>query len=341
MRTAVLEYLACPLCQGNLVADTEPPAPDGHILNGVLVCGCGERYPIRDGVPRLLADIDDRAPQSEPDLPTERFAVRWGVAGAMRARYEQQFLDWVTPLTPRDFTNRTVLEAGACDGTHTRLAARYGPRALVALEPGPAVDFAFAATRHLKHAHVVQGNLERPPVGRAFDIALSVGALHFLAEPEEAFRAITSRVAPGGRVAVWVQGHESNEFLVRLVDPVRRRITSRLPRPLLYWTSLPPAVALTAAIQAYRLRPLAEHLPLGDYLSSISWYTLRDIHQLVFRELAASVTHYLREENIRAWFEEADFEGIRIDWHNGNSWRASARVIDSSAKRASRSAPAS
>lgn len=341
MRTAVLEYLACPLCQGNLVADTEPPAPDGHILNGVLVCGCGERYPIRDGVPRLLADIDDRAPQLEPDVATERFAVRWGLVGTSRARYEQQFLDWVAPLTPRDFTNRTVLEAGACDGTHTRLAARYGPRAWVALEPGPAVDFAFAATRHLKHAHVVQGNLERPPVDRSFDIALSVGAIHHLGDPREAFRAITSRVTPGGRVAVWVQGYESNEWLIRLVDPVRRKVTSRLPRPLLYWSSLPPAVLLTAAIQAYRLRPIAEHLPLGDYLSGISWYPLREVHQLVFKQLAAPVAHYLREENVRDWFDEVAFEGVRIDWHNSNSWRASARVAIDSARSDSRSAPAS
>jgi len=341
VRTAVLEFLACPLCQGNLIADTEPPAPDGHIINGVLVCGCGERYPIRDGVPRMLADVDERAPRTETDLPTERFAIRWGLVGTSRARYEQQFLDWVAPLTPRDFTNRTVLEVGATCGTHTRIAARYGPKALVALEPGPAVDYAFASTRHLKHAHVVQGDVERPPVARVFDIAFSIGVIHHMPDPQAAFRAITSRVVAGGRLAIWVQGYESNEWLVRLLDPLRRRVTSRLSRPLLYWASLPPALALTAIIQAYRLRPLADLLPLGDYLSAISWYPPRDVHQLLFKQLAAPVAHYLREEEVREWFAAPELDGARIDWHNRNSWRASARVVGRNGEGAARCAPAS
>jgi len=341
VRTAVLEYLACPLCQGNLIADTEPPAPDGHIISGVLVCGCGERYPIRDGVPRLLVDADDRAPAVETDLPTERFAVRWGMLEASRVRYEQQFLDWVAPLTHREFTNRTVLEVGAWDGSHTRLTARYGPKAVVALEPGPAVEHAFATTRHLKHAHVVQGEIAQLPVGCSFDIAFAIGAIHHLPDPEAGFRAIASRVNPGGRVAIWVHGYESNEWLIRLLDPLRRRVTSRLPRPLLYWASLPPAVALSAAIQAYRLRPLADHLPLGDYLGSISWYPTRDVHQLIFRQLAAPVAHYLREDEVRAWFASPKLEGARIDWHNRNSWRASARVLGTAGVGAARCAPAS
>ena len=43
-----------------------------------------------------------------------------------------------------------------------------------------------------------------------------------------------SRVVPGGRICAWVYGREGNGWIVCLVDPVRKRITSRLPRPALW-----------------------------------------------------------------------------------------------------------
>lgn len=53
MKRDLLDILACPMCRSPLRLD----APDGggDVEAGTLVCtGCGERYPIQDGIPNLL-----------------------------------------------------------------------------------------------------------------------------------------------------------------------------------------------------------------------------------------------------------------------------------------------
>ncbi|MCX7618542.1 MAG: methytransferase partner Trm112 [Tepidiforma sp.] len=54
MERLLLEILCCPVCRGELeLRDAEEA--EGEIVAGTLVClGCGERYPITDGIPNML-----------------------------------------------------------------------------------------------------------------------------------------------------------------------------------------------------------------------------------------------------------------------------------------------
>ena len=327
MRTPALEFLACPSCWGRLVADAEPPSADGHIMNGVLACGCGANYPIRDGVPRLTPDMAQLPVDQLAAETAKRFGVEWQLFDQKARYYEQQFLDWIAPLTANDFADRVVLEGGCGKGRHTKLVANYGAKAIVSVDLGNAVDVAFRATRHLNNVHIAQGDIVCPPVARVFDLAFSIGVLHHLPEPGLGFLGLKNRVVAGGRIAVWVYGYESNEWIVRFVDPVRRKVTSRIPERMLYWLSLPPACALTAALRLYRSHRLAKRLPYSAYLSYISQFPLREVHHIMFDQLVTPVSHYLREEEVQAWFDDEDLEAAEISWHNQNSWRGQATVI--------------
>jgi SAM-dependent methyltransferase len=332
MRTSALEFLACPLCGGKLVADTEPPAADGHLLTGELASSCGARFPLRGGVPRLTPGHAGMKSDRNRRRPPSRFASEWrhpqGGGGLPAPKDEQRFLDLVAPLGPADFTNAVVLEAGCGKGRHARLAARYGARAVVAFDlSDAAVDIAFRATRHLSNVHIAQGDIRRPPAARAFDLAFSISVLHHLRRPQAGFRALYDRVVRGGRVAFWVYGYESNEWLLRWIDPVRRNLTARMPENVLYWTSLPAAVTLAATLRLYRFRALARRLPYGAYLGYISRFPLRELHHIVFDQLATEVVHYLSEEELRDWLETPDLEDAQVAWHNRNSWRALATVV--------------
>ncbi len=68
----------------------------------------------------------------------------------------------------------------------------------MALDLGGAIEVAFARTRHLPNAHVVQADLVHPPVRRCFDVALSVGVLHHLPDPRAGFEAL--------QILGWVSG---------------------------------------------------------------------------------------------------------------------------------------
>jgi hypothetical protein len=61
-------------------------------------------------------------------------------------------------------------------------------------------------------------------------LAYSIGVIHHLPVPKSGFLALCSHVKPGGRVAAWVYGKEGNLWIEKLVDPIRKNITSRLPR---------------------------------------------------------------------------------------------------------------
>ncbi|HJZ84121.1 MAG TPA: methyltransferase domain-containing protein [Polyangia bacterium] len=324
MRPRALALLACPDCGGDLEVATGRVGADGHIETGSLRCrGCGARYPIEHGVPRLLHG----AVASEALATSARFGAEWQTFDHLGSYDERWLRGWLDPIGPADFRDRVVFEGGCGKGRHTVIAARWGAREIVALDLGAAAQVAFAHTRALPNVHVVQGDLVHPPVRRAFDLAFSIGVLHHLPRPQAGFEALCGRVKPGGRVAIWVYGRESNEWIVRFVNPVRERVTSRLPTRLLYWLSLPPSLVLSAAARlSRRSQRLGARLPYRDYLPMLASVPLREVHSIVFDQLVTPIAYYLPEAEVRSWFARDGLRDVQIAWHNRNSWRACARV---------------
>lgn len=323
MRERLLDYLACPACAGDL--SLEAGAREGdHVIDGALHCAaCAARYPIRRGVPRFAAGVDEVEART-----AQAFGYEWTRYAELAERYRQQFLDWIRPVTPDFFPGRTVLEGGCGKGRHTSVVAGFGARDVVAIDLGDAVESAFANTRDLPNAHIVQADLKRPPVKPVFDYAFSIGVLHHLPVPEEGFRALVSCLRPGGHVSAWVYGREGNGWVVNVVSPLRERVTSRLPHALLDALS---AVITVPLFLATRLlygptggRLLGRTLPYGPYLHYIAPFPFREQRSIVFDHLVAPVAWYIPHAEFAAWFERAGLESPRIEPHNANSWRGFA-----------------
>jgi SAM-dependent methyltransferase len=322
MRSEALDFLVCPNCAGELALsrDTTHPAEDGHFLSGRLLCqGCSSKFPIRDGVPILLpADL------ASVKLETaSRFAEEWTRWSDLRDYYEQEFFDWVAPLTPKDFADQLVFEGGCGKGRHTAIVAGHGAKAIVSLDLGESAFVAFRHTRKFPNAHVIIGDLLNPPVRPVFDLAFSVGVLHHLPDPAAGFRCLASRVREGGRAAFWVYGYEGNEWITRYVDPIRKVLTSRLPAWLLRLASIPPAILLWAVIKSfYRPGPDGkgpQRLPYGDYFAAQYRYPFDEIHANVFDQLVTPVSYYLREDEVRPWLTTG-FRDSALRSHRGYSW---------------------
>lgn len=319
----ILELLACPDCGSGLSAD-----------GSRLVCvGCAHGYSVRDGVPRLapgrLAAGQDRTAAA--------FGWEWRQFTELHPEYEEQFLDWIRPLQPEAFRGKRVLDAGCGIGRHAYYAAGWGANEVVALDLSDAVETANRNLRDLPNAHVVQGDLLRPPLLPAgetsggFDIVYSIGVLHHLPDPAAGIRALAPLLKPGGLLVVWVYGHEGNKLVRTTVEPLRR-LTSRLPPSVLHVLAWPLAVTLHALVKLVYGptggRLAGRPLPLGEYLASLAAFGFRQNFSIVFDQLVAPTTTYVRREELLDWLQSAELVDVEVTQRNGNSWRGRGRRPD-------------
>lgn len=320
MRRALLSLLACPDCGSDVDGDFADELEEGELTCG----GCRRRFPVHQGVPSMLpTEADARALEVAGE-----FAEQWQRYDERREEYRQQLLDWLSPVSPPFFQGKLVLDGGCGKGRHLLAVAEFAPRWVIGVDLGDAVYVARRSTRHLPNVEVVRGDLLRLPFKPGvFDYAYSVGVLHHLPDPVGGFRSLVSKIAPGGHISAWVYGYESNEWIVRWVNPFREHVTPRLPRSVLRACSWVLA-GLVTVVARYVYRPWHARFPswrlfYQDYLLYISRFPHREIETIVYDQLNPRIAFYLRREEFAQWFTE--LEQVEIHWHNRNSWRGLGR----------------
>jgi SAM-dependent methyltransferase len=323
LKEKLLSYLVCPSCNGSLDLSVER-VEQNEIMEGALRCrDCASSFPISGGIPRFadLAEVE-----SDKRATAAGFGWQWQHFTQADARYAEQFLGWITPVTPEFFRGKVVLEGGCGKGRHTQLAAGWGAEDVIGIDLSVAVETAFAATRSLPNAHIIQADIYRLPLARKFDYAFSVGVLHHLPDPRGGFLSLASKVKPGGHISAWIYGAENNEWITRLVNPVRERITSRMDqRVLLQLSKIPAACVYLATKLVYgplnrNGSSLAQRLFYNDYLSAIAPFGWREQHTIVFDHLVAPTAFYISQGEFADWWRELGANDVAISWHNKNSW---------------------
>jgi SAM-dependent methyltransferase len=329
MEIRVLEQLACPTCAAQLLLADRPADPQVEVISGELECPAGHRWPVRDGIPRLVPN--DLLRQQRQTAAA--FGWQWTHFAEQHPEFEQQFLDWLHPIEPDFFRDKLVLDAGCGAGRHAYLAAKFGAREVIALDLSDAVEIAGRVLEPFDNAHVVQGDLLRPPLRASsdrdgFDFIYSIGVLHHLPDPREGFRSLVRCLRPGGTIAVWVYGYENNGFVRNAIEPLRR-LSTRIPPRVLLGVAWPFSVAFHALAKGV-YKPLAGTraagaLPMGEYLASVGNFSFRQNYAIVYDQLAAPTAAYIKGDELRAWFEEAGLEAVELSHRHGNSWRGRGR----------------
>src|SRR6266550_1677001 len=249
MKRKLLDYLNCPDCAAQLELTDVVVTEGQEIMQGRLTCiACKSAFPIVRGVPRFVSSEQLEADKA---ATAESFGWQWQHFTHTDELYADQFLGWIAPVAPEFFQNKIVLEGGCGKGRHTELAARWGAREVVGVDLSAAVETAFAATRKLENAHIIQADLYHLPLARAFDYAFSLGVLHPLPDPRAGFRSLASRVKTGGHISAWVYGAENNGWITRYINPLRK-VTSRIDqRTLLHASKFPTALMYLATKLVY------------------------------------------------------------------------------------------
>jgi SAM-dependent methyltransferase len=332
MKKRLLQYLACPECDGEIRLLSAAKEEADEVLEGDLDCAvCARHFPVVRGVPRF-ADLSKI--EEDKAATASSFGWEWQHFTQADDKYDEQFLGWIAPVRPEFFKDKIVLEGGCGKGRHTQLAARWGAREVIGVDLSAAVETAFAATRALENAHIVQADIFRLPFKRSFDYAYSVGVLHHLPDPRGGFRSLASKVKAGGHLSAWVYGAENNAWITRLVNPLRERVTSRINRRALLHLSKLPTAALYAATKliygplnrSQGGSAIARRLFYNDYLNAISGFGWREQHTIVFDHLVAPTAFYISREEFERWWEEIGAAEVTIGWHNKNSWRGTGRI---------------
>ena len=332
----LIDTLRCPACAGRLTFSANVSYPTA---SGSLDCAdCVQQFPIIDGIPRMLLPRfrevllgNGTAAHHDAEIKTAlSFGYEWNQFSEMYSEWEQNFLSYMQPHGPEFFRGKTVLDAGCGNGRFAYYAAKYGAE-VWAIDLGSAVEAARANTEAGGSVQVVQADLHQPPFAReSFDFIYSLGVLHHLPDPEAAFRNLLQFLKPDGQIQVFLYWRPESQpikgALLSLVE-LSRKITTRLPHPILHALSFPAAAAaFVAFVWPYRflskfsgLKGFAERLPMKQYAA----YSFRVCVNDQFDRFSAPIENRYTRQEVADWLNRARLEDVSV--LPGYGWVGSGR----------------
>lgn len=325
-----------------------------EVREGLLTCRCGRYYPIIGGIPRMLHDslrddfissfylaflekhkekIPERIKKGlKRDIKSENlkrrtlesFGFQWNIFREMFPEFRKNFLNYIKPIKPEFFRGKLSLDLGCGFGRHTYYAAEFGSE-VVGLDLSNAVEAAYRNTAKFPRAHIIQGDICNLPLRNDFDFLFSIGVIHHLPDPKEAFLSLVRFTRKGGSIFIWLYGREGRWFKTRFVEGTIRRVTRRLPHRLLYHLCYIPAGIYQICNDIYRAlkrhkstEGLAEKIPFKGYAK----FPFQVKHADAFDLLATPVNNYYTREEVREWLRDSGLRKTWITSIEGKSWRA-------------------
>jgi SAM-dependent methyltransferase len=295
---------------------------------GTFACPrCGRIFGSSGGVLDLV-------PKSVPSLTEEtvrQFGDSWSSHEYLAPYQERQFLDWTAPVGREAFRGKTVLEAGCGKGRHTFHIGGYGVERLFSLDLSDAILIAAQYTQAFPAVSCIRADLLRIPLAdESVDVAVCLGVLHHLQDPKAGLKELWRVLKPGGTLVLWVYAREGNGWIVALVDPLRKGLTSRIPAKLLRPLLLPLSFSLFLVLKLLygpltrRGERPAGWLPYSAYLGYISKFPFREVEHIVLDHLCPPIAYYLSRPTLEEWFAELKPATAEFRWHNRNSWNVVA-----------------
>ena len=340
MKSKLLDYIVCPSCKGQLQCEVHSEANDlpwSEIIEGNLICqNCAHVYPIRNGIPRLVLteNLTDEVIKNVDGFGYEWVTFDKKIQDSFMTE-RVNFLDFIHPITEDFLPGKLVLDAGCGMGRFLKLAADFGSREAIGIDLSHSVEAAYANTRHLPNAHVIQADIMALPFVRQFDYIFSIGVLHVTADPKASFNQLVKLLKEGGTISAWVYSQENNEWVLRYINPVREHITSKLPRPILYVLCQILGAFLYAILQlVYKPanrgvfgKKFGHLLPYNDYLSYNTQLNYHSLVSVIFDQLVPGLCEYVPRDEFENWFYDQNLSNVVITSRNNMSWGGHGTMV--------------
>jgi SAM-dependent methyltransferase len=245
----------------------------------------------------------------------ERFGYEWNLYSQLRPEYEEQFRRWTAHLAPQDWRGRTFLDVGCGMGRNSYWPMTYGAAGGVAVDVD---EKSLQAARRILSSYPSVAVEERSAYNLGyrdrFDIVFSIGVIHHLEFPDKALESMADAAKPGGKVLIWVYGLENNKWIVKMLNPLRHALFSRMPIGIVHHLSLYPAALLWLALR----------LGVGriEYFRLLRQLEFSNVRSIVFDQMLPKIANYWPRGTVVRLMEDAGLEDINALWVNEISWSA-------------------
>lgn len=293
-----------------------------------LVSPLGNRYPIRNDIPRFVAEVDAGQAQT-----AESFGYKWTRHASWGQREDNGALVWQLwrelygfsgpESLERIMRDRVVLDAGAGSGVALRRFMHW-PRAMAAVDISRAIDACRNELAGQAAITFIQADLHHLPFSdEAFDVVWSSGVLHHTPRTYDALAAIARLVRRNGHLVFYVYVRKAP--LREFADDHVRAAISDLP-PDVAWTRMEALTSLGRSLSAVTQKLQVEvdvpelGLKAGDYdLQRFVYYNLfkcfwndalsfdENVH-VNFDWYHPKYAHRHTPEEVRQWLTDLGFD---------------------------------
>lgn len=232
MKTSVLPHLVCPVCD-SMFSLKISKAKKAEVIKGMLTCAKKHRFPIENGIPRLVIDKELNFVKTE-----DAFSSKWKNfnktyhgkkwADIQKVWFLQRF-GWQTVSNFNRFlkNRHNILDAGTGVGNSAKLFSSNPNAQVFAIDASDSIEFAYRKYGDSPNIHFLQADIRKLPFKKNFfDFICSDQVLHHTKDTESSFKILTRHLAKKGLISIYV--YKKKGPLREYADDYIRQYTVRM-----------------------------------------------------------------------------------------------------------------
>ncbi len=228
-------------------------------------------------------------------MPTmhDRFGFEWekynSIKPEYREQYREQFLNWTHPLQPDFYTGKRILDAGCGMGRNSYWCLEWGAASLVGCDHDlRSVEAARETLKKFSNVELSQLDLEDLPWQNEFDFIFSIGVVHHTKHPDIVMKELYEALKPGGEVLLWVYSSVGYEGVLKILNPIRKYITSHMNLRLLHVVTYLCSIPLYAWIHLFPVKK--------PYFQQMKTFSFSHMHSILFDQLLPEIARYYSKD---------------------------------------------
>lgn len=210
LKKNLVQYLICPKCGKNLTVKSSKNI-ENEVIKGFLSCSNKHKFPIQNGVPKLVVDKEKIFVKTE-----DSFSSKWKNYNKTYhsekwiKNQKKWFIDrfgWKTLKNFEKFlkTRTKILDAGTGIGNSAKLFSANPNSEVFAIDASESINFAYKKYGKSKNIHFLQADIRNLPFKKNFfDFICSDQVLHHTKDTESSFKKLTKLLTKNGTISIYV-----------------------------------------------------------------------------------------------------------------------------------------